>query len=76
MNLGYRKIALGTVLALGFAGCGGAGSEPTEAQMKAAMDDAMNHPPGETVSDPIKIVCFTKQACDAPTPQGSAVLSM
>jgi hypothetical protein len=32
------------------------GSEPSEAQMKEAMDYAMNHPPGEKVSDPIKIV--------------------
>jgi hypothetical protein len=36
MSLGYRNLALGTVLALGIAGCGGAGSEPT---------DAMDHSP-------------------------------
>ena len=46
------------------------GSEPSEAQMKEAMDYAMNHPPGEKVSDPIKIVFFKKEACDNPTPQG------
>jgi hypothetical protein len=38
--------------------------------MKEAMDYAMNHPPGEKVSDPIKIVFFKKEACDAPRPQG------
>lgn len=70
MSLGYRNFAVGTALAFGLAGCGGAGSEPTEAQMKAAMDDAMNHPPGETVSDPVKIVFFKKEACYIPTPQG------
>ena len=32
--------------------------------------DAMNHPPGETVSDPITITFFKKEACDKPTPQG------
>jgi len=31
--------------------------------MKEAMDDAMNHPPGETVSDAIKITFFKKEAC-------------
>jgi hypothetical protein len=64
-----REIALGAVLALGIACCGG-GSESSEAQMKEAMDDAMNHPPGETVGDPIKITFFKKEACDNPTPQG------
>jgi hypothetical protein len=70
MNLRNRNFALGTILAFGLSGCGGAGSEPSEAQMKDAMDDAMNQPPGETVSDPVKIVFFKKEACDAPTPQG------
>jgi hypothetical protein len=70
MRFDFRQVALGTVMALGFAGCGGAGSEPSEAQMKEAMEYAMNHPPGETVSDPIKITFFKKEACDAPTPQG------
>lgn len=27
-------------------------------------------PPGETVSDPIEIKFFKKEACDKPTPQG------
>jgi hypothetical protein len=31
---------------------------------------AMNHPPGDTVSDPITIKFFKKEACDNPTPQG------
>ena len=45
-------------------------SEPSEAQMKDAMEFAMNHPRGETVSDPVKITYFKKEACDNPTPQG------
>jgi hypothetical protein len=51
-------------------GRGGAGSEPSEAQMKDAMLEAMNHPSGEKVSDPIKILFFKKEACDDPTRQG------
>ena len=70
MGLGLRHFALGTVLTLGLVGCGGAGSEPSEAQMREAMLNAMNHPPGETVSDPIEIKFFKKEACDKPTPQG------
>lgn len=70
MNLEYQKIVLGTVLALGLSSCGAEGSEPTEPQMKAAMDDGMNHPPGETVGDPVKIVFFKKEACGAHTHQG------
>ncbi len=31
---------------------------------------AMNHPLGETISDPIEIKFFKKEACDKPTPQG------
>jgi len=37
--------------------------------MKNAMNEAMNHPPGETVSTAVKIVFFKNEACDAPTPQ-------
>ena len=70
MRSGYREFALGTFLALGLASCGGARSEPSEAQMKEAMEYAMNHPPGGPVGDPIKIVFFKKEACDDPTPQG------
>lgn len=70
MRIGIRNFALGTVLAMGLAGCGGAGSEPSEAEMRDAMLNAMNHPPGETVSDPIEIKFFKKEACDKPTPQG------
>jgi hypothetical protein len=69
MRLRLGHIALGTFLALGMAGCFG-DSEPSEAQMKDAMLEAMNHPPGETVSDPVKITFFKKEACDKPTPQG------
>ena len=64
------KFALGIILTLGFVGCGGGGSEPSEAEMRDAMLNAMNHPPGETVSDPIEIKFFKKEACDKPTPQG------
>jgi hypothetical protein len=71
MRFGYRESALSTILALGLASCGGGGgTEPSEAQMKEAMEYAMNHPPGETVGDPVKIAFFKKEACDNPTPQG------
>ena len=66
----YTGIALGSLLALSIAGCGGAGSEPSESEMKSAMEDAMNHPPGVRVSEPVKITFFKKEACDNPTPQG------
>jgi hypothetical protein len=71
MPFRFRYFALGSTLAFALAACGGgAGSEPSEAQMKDAMDYAMNHPPGEPAGEPIKIVFFKKEACDAPTPQG------
>jgi len=71
MRFSSRQVALGTVLALGLAGCGGgAGTEPSESEMRAAMLEEMNHPPGETVSEPVTITFFKKEACDAPTPQG------
>ena len=56
----------------GLAGCGGmgGGSEPSESEMKDAMLFAMNHPPGVTVSDPVTIKFFKKEACDNPTPMG------
>ena len=55
----------GAVLVRGLAGCGGGtGSEPSESQMKDAMNNEMNHPPGETVPDPISITFFKKEACD------------
>jgi hypothetical protein len=44
MRLRPGHFALSIVLAFGLAGCGGAGTEPSEAQMKDAMLDAMNHP--------------------------------
>ncbi len=66
MHLRHGVVAL----ALGLAGCSGTGTEPSEGQMKDAMLEAMNHPPGETVSDPIKILFFKKEACDDPTKQG------
>jgi len=59
-----------SVLAFGLTGCAGGGSEPSEAQMKDAMEYEMNHPPGVTNVAPIKITSFKKEACDNPTPQG------
>jgi hypothetical protein len=71
MHFGIRQLAVGTALAFGLLGCGGgAGTEPSEAQMKDAMDFAMNHPPGEPAGEPIKVIFFKKEACDNPTPQG------
>jgi hypothetical protein len=69
MRSRFELFALSTVLAFGLVGCGGT-SEPSEGQMKDAMDYAMNHPPGEPAGEPIKIAFFQKEACDAPTPQG------
>lgn len=71
MRSGLGYFALGTVLAFGLAACGGAGSEPSEAQMKDAMEYYLNHPTGVTgPGDPVKISFFKKGACDNPTPQG------
>ena len=70
MRCRREHIALISALMWGLAGCSGSGSEPSEAQMKDAMLDAMNHPPGITVSDPVTITFFKKGACDKPTPQG------
>ncbi len=70
MRIDCKQLAVCSVLFFGLAGCGGAGSEPSEGEMKDAMDYAMNHPPGEPAGEPIKIVFFKKEACDAPTPQG------
>jgi hypothetical protein len=71
MRFVFPYYALGAALAFGLAGCGGgAGSEPSESEMKEAMDYAVNHPPGVRVSDPVKIDFFKKEACDNPTPQG------
>lgn len=64
-------LASALFVALALTGCGmGGNSEPSESQMKDAMLDAMNHPPGETVSDPVTITFFKKEACDPPTAQG------
>jgi len=60
MRLRFECLVLCMVLAVGLAGCGGAGSEPSEAQMKDAMEYAMNHPPGVVNSEPIKITFFKK----------------
>jgi len=61
---------MSAVLVLGLAGCSASAAEPTEAQMKEAMEYAINHPPGIKVSDPGKITFFKKEACDEPTKQG------
>ena len=69
MRIDFRHAILSAaVMAFWLAGCGA--SEPSESEMKDAMDFAMNHPPGETVPAPITIAFFKKQACDNPTPQG------
>jgi hypothetical protein len=68
MRLHLGHLALVSVLATTFIGCNG--SEPSESQMKSAMDDFLNHPPDQKVSDPVKIASFRKEACDNPTPQG------
>jgi hypothetical protein len=60
MRLRSGHFALSTILAFVLAGCGGGGAEPSEAQMKDAMLDAMNHPPGIKVSEPVKITFFKK----------------
>jgi hypothetical protein len=70
MRLRSTCVVLGAVFVFGLAGCGGAGSEPSEAQMKDAMDYAMNHPPGVVNVEPIKITFFKKEACDKPNEQG------
>jgi hypothetical protein len=69
MRLRWGYFALIPVLAFGLAGCHRA-SEPSEAQMKDAMDTFLNHPPGGDVSDPIAIASFKKGTCDNPTPEG------
>jgi hypothetical protein len=47
MRSRFGLFAMGTVLAFGLVGCGGT-SEPSEGEMKDAMDYAMNHPPRGT----------------------------
>jgi hypothetical protein len=68
MRSAYLAFAL--VASIGLTACGGADAEPSEEQMKDAMLEQMNHPPGIKVSDPVKITFFKKGACDNPTPQG------
>jgi hypothetical protein len=71
MRFSSRHTFLGIAFMFGLCACGAAGGgEPSEAQMKDAMLYAMNHPPGITNSEPIKITFFKKEACDNPTPQG------
>src|SRR5579862_3702787 len=66
-----RTTSLGVGIALVLSACsGGAAHEPSEGDMKDAMLYAMNHPPGVTVSDPVTIKFFKKEACDPPTAQG------
>jgi hypothetical protein len=69
MRLHSRYFALIPILALGLASCNRT-SEPSEAQMKDAMDIFLNHPPGGDVSDPIAIGSFKKGTCENPTSQG------
>jgi len=68
-----RVLSITLGLAIALSGCGGgssSGHEPSESDMKDAMLNAMNHPPGITVSDPVTIKFFKKEACDPPTAQG------
>jgi hypothetical protein len=59
------------VISCALAACGAAGAqEPSEAQMKAAAEYEMNHPPGVTVTEPIKVSFFKKEACNQPNGQG------
>jgi hypothetical protein len=69
MRLGHFVFGVAVFFAVGMAGCRG-GSEPSEAQMKDGMQYYLDHPPGVTVVEPIKITFFKKEACDDPTPQG------
>ena len=68
MRLRWVSCALVGVLAVGLAGCNG--GEPSESQMKDAMNNFLNHPPDGSVGDPINVAKFAKGACDKPTPQG------
>jgi len=68
MRLKFLRLALISVLATGLTGCHG--SEPSESQMRSAVNDFLNHSSGATVNDPIEISAFTKQACDKPNEQG------
>jgi hypothetical protein len=71
MKRGLMALAVAGVFTAALAGCGAAGGgEPSESQMKDAMLFEMNHPPGVTVSDPVSIKFFKKEACDKPTGQG------
>jgi hypothetical protein len=66
----WGSFAIAVVFVAGLAGCFGNG-EPSESQMKDALDNVINHPPGVTgPGDPVKIVSFKKGACDKPTGQG------
>ena len=70
LRVNLAQSALASLLAFGLAGCGGA-SEPSESQMKSAMDYFLNHPTDGVKNEaPIKINSFKKGACDKPTPQG------
>ena len=69
MRLRTGYVVLLVAFGIGFSGCSG-GSEPTEAQMKDAMLQEMNHPTGAPAGDPVRITFFKKGACDNPTPQG------
>ncbi len=71
MSSRFQHLVWTSALILGVWGCTpAAAQEPTEAEMKDALLYAMNHPPGVTVSDPVSITFFKKEACDAPTGQG------
>jgi len=69
MRLRLVSCALVGILVVGLAGCGG--GEPSESQMKSAVNDLLNAPsPGQPAGDPINIATFKKGTCEKPTPQG------
>jgi len=70
MHLRLGRLALCSLLAIELTGCTASAAEPSESEMKDAMLYAMNHPPDVTVTDPVTIKSFKKEACDEPTPQG------
>ena len=70
MKVTYCAVVIVSVAAAVGACGGGAGSEPSESEMRDAALYAINHPPGMTNSDPITIKFFKKEGCEKPTPRG------
>jgi hypothetical protein len=71
MRFRFAPLVLAAIAVIGFTACSGSGSEPSESDMKDAMLQEMNHPPGDTTAGaPITITFFKKEACDPATAQG------